>query len=170
MNLESVLPARHVKRFHTSTFIGQQTVADHSWGVAVIALHLCQGLSAEETFMVVRAALLHDVTERWTGDMPGDFKAQNPQMKQEYTLEEGKLEVSAGISDVLDLAPGRMAIVAMADKLDLMHTIVDQQKLGNRSLGYIFNNASIMLTHVLNRYPNPWAAEMQQTLRKQHGL
>lgn len=63
-----------VKRWHNCPIIGEQNVADHSWGTAQILLYLWPD-SRKET---VYAALDHDVLELITGDMPHTTKTLFP--------------------------------------------------------------------------------------------
>jgi hypothetical protein len=53
-----------------------QSVAEHSYNVAVIAEKLCRviGLGDAETGMAVREALFHDKYEVYTGDIPSPAK------------------------------------------------------------------------------------------------
>lgn len=59
-----------VTRWHTSRAFGQQTNADHSWGVAMIITMLWPDASAA----LLKAALMHDLPERMTGDVPSHAK------------------------------------------------------------------------------------------------
>ena len=61
-----------VKRWHTVTTIQQQTVAEHSWGVAMI----CRKLWPEDK-VLMEAALCHDLGEGLTGDVPWPVKQAN---------------------------------------------------------------------------------------------
>ena len=65
-----VLEGGEVKRYHTMPTIGEQTVANHSWGVAVILSWLKPDISPK----ALLKALTHDVAEKQTGDMPAPTK------------------------------------------------------------------------------------------------
>lgn len=58
-----------VKRYHTYATVPAQTVAAHSWRVAVIAAHLWPDRPG-----LPLAALYHDVAEGLTGDVPAPAK------------------------------------------------------------------------------------------------
>lgn len=65
-----------IKRWHTH-FGLKQTVADHSWGVATIISLMHPNPSAN----LLKAALLHDAGEFFTGDVPSPAKQANPELK-----------------------------------------------------------------------------------------
>ena len=61
-NLIDILSGGEVKRYHTMKTIGEQTVANHSWGVAVILNWLKPDISK----VALLKALSHDVAEKRT--------------------------------------------------------------------------------------------------------
>jgi hypothetical protein len=61
--------AGKVRRWHTHATL-QQTVADHSHGVALLLMKLCP----EPTPNMIKYALLHDMGEWKSGDMPSSAK------------------------------------------------------------------------------------------------
>ena len=80
LTLYDYLRAGHVKRWHIVNTTATQTIAEHSFLVAIIALHLFQKLvgtnaSTESAFKLVIAALFHDCGEVRTGDIPTPGKA-----------------------------------------------------------------------------------------------
>lgn len=70
-----------------------QTVAEHSWRVAVIMLHIWPDTNKDQ----IRAALYHDVAERITGDSPGPFKRRYPSI---YLILK---EIEDEVNDYLEL-------------------------------------------------------------------
>jgi 5'-deoxynucleotidase YfbR-like HD superfamily hydrolase len=71
--LEKVLHTRSggaVQRAHTIRHIGQYSVAEHSWGVAMLLWHLFPKAAGRLVF----SALTHDVPETLTGDVPSTAK------------------------------------------------------------------------------------------------
>lgn len=66
--------AGRTKRYHTRDTHNIQTVAEHSWGVAMILLHVFPQATPE----MVLIALAHDLPEADTGDLPAPFKWANP--------------------------------------------------------------------------------------------
>lgn len=59
------------ERMHTKPKLRRQTVAEHSWGVAVLAAEMFPDAFSGEMLL---ACLYHDVPERWVGDSPHPAK------------------------------------------------------------------------------------------------
>lgn len=80
MTLAEQLRASHVKRWHIVQTAREQTVAEHSFNVAVIAGSLAAGmrwgglLVAQNKLSLLNWALTHDMIESITGDVPTPFK------------------------------------------------------------------------------------------------
>jgi 5'-deoxynucleotidase YfbR-like HD superfamily hydrolase len=83
--LEFFQAGSEVKRYHTVTTIQQETVGHHSHGVAMILMILmddnCPGYLLAE-------ALLHDLAEHQTGDIPSPAKIKYGIGEQVSDLEE----------------------------------------------------------------------------------
>ena len=75
-----------VRRWHTHHDL-TQTNADHSWGVAMVLLHIHPNPSMQ----LIKAALEHDCGEYLTGDTPGYAKIASQVLKEELD----RLEVAA---------------------------------------------------------------------------
>jgi len=70
-----------IKRYHATPLHQNETVAEHSFYVAIIARALC-GLLEEKrvkinTLEVVEKALIHDIEEMFSGDIIQPFKYAN---------------------------------------------------------------------------------------------
>jgi hypothetical protein len=122
-----------VKRYHTVPTVGEQTVAAHSWGVAVILIRILPFCSKN----LLIAALFHDVAEKWTGDIPADAKWREPEVsallkRVERDVEE-TLNISIGISDEEEL------ILSGCDRLELLWFCVEQARLGNQNMYVVFS-------------------------------
>lgn len=74
--LPVILRLSHVPRWVIVPTLKTQTVADHSWRVAVISVELAQLLRAGRSFQLEAAAVavFHDVDECLTGDVPASTK------------------------------------------------------------------------------------------------
>lgn len=68
-----------VKRWHTWPHVREQTVADHTWQVTRVLLAIWP-LAPRELLVY---AMVHDVGEIGTGDMPFPIKRDNPVLKKE---------------------------------------------------------------------------------------
>ena len=73
MDIDSLLLAGDTRRWHTVPGL-DQTVAEHSWGVAMCIAAKYPNASAE----LLRAALLHDIHEIDFGDVPSPVKQRCP--------------------------------------------------------------------------------------------
>jgi 5'-deoxynucleotidase YfbR-like HD superfamily hydrolase len=81
----TLLEAGEVERFHAVPSIPAQTVAAHSWGVAIIAMQIYGQETAVALRPLMEACLLHDTGELITGDIPftakrGVFADIRPQL------------------------------------------------------------------------------------------
>lgn len=71
VSVPQILSMQDVRRWHTQKVMRDQSVAEHSATVALLALHLAPiGLPAEWKFQILHLALLHDAHESVYGDMP----------------------------------------------------------------------------------------------------
>lgn len=76
--IQYTLEAGRVARYHATPSVSTQSVAAHSWGVAVLLLHIFPDCSKG----LLKEALLHDTEEYWTGDIPYHFKRDCPEAKE----------------------------------------------------------------------------------------
>jgi hypothetical protein len=133
--LEAVLELRKggvTQRCHTVPTVGvHQTVAAHSWGVAILVMQLNPSASKE----LLLAALTHDIAENWTGDIPAHAKWRWPALKAvSYGAEE---EVNRRLGINVQLTPQEQAWLDGCDLLELALHSYDQLMLGNRNFAVI---------------------------------
>jgi 5'-deoxynucleotidase YfbR-like HD superfamily hydrolase len=81
IGLQDLLRASHVKRWHIVQTAREQTLAEHNYAVATLALALYNDVVGDdltaaprEIAMLVVAALFHDAPEVRTGDIPTPAK------------------------------------------------------------------------------------------------
>lgn len=117
--VEAVQRMAHVTRWHMVSTTRQQTLAEHSCNVGMLAM-LCArrapGMFFGDPMHVSAAALVHDVGEVFTGDIPTPTKRLNPEFQDmidslelAYTPIEFQVMVSKGLQwliKVCDLADG----------------------------------------------------------------
>jgi len=98
MNLKESLKLSYVPRWCIVPMIRQQTVADHSWRVAMIAVDLATrlGLAVEQVNIIALIAIGHDLDEVTTGDIPSPLK-ETPNMAVVQTSLPKKLSVGGTI-------------------------------------------------------------------------
>ncbi|MBO0725520.1 MAG: HD family hydrolase [Blastocatellia bacterium] len=133
-----------------------ESVAAHSFGVAVIAMLLADRARARGVEVnverLLRMALLHDLTETRTGDLPSTIKryfgkaaiktADEAIAKEIFTelgdLKESYLEL---FQDYEHRASVESRLVKAADKLDLLVQSREYEKGGARSLQEFWDTA-----------------------------
>ncbi len=130
-NLDLIRFGGSVKRYHTATTIGAQSVAEHSFRVACI----CYLLDPECSKQQLLHALVHDLAEQVTGDIPA------PAKRLLRTEELGRLEAKVTNSLLsTKLLPYQEKILKYADYLEGMLYCVEQRALGNRTMEQVFSN------------------------------
>jgi 5'-deoxynucleotidase len=120
-----------VKRWHIINTVRPQTVAEHSFMVALIALELTKKLtvtgsffdSPREQFQFLCAALFHDMPETVYGDLPTPGKAvmreftENPYMFDELDM---RIMPNVPYAEGL-LSPSLGWIIRVADLMEAYH-------------------------------------------------
>lgn len=122
LSLESVFIAGGVSRFHLYPF--RQSVAAHSWGVAMILYRTVKNPSPE----LIKAALAHDLGEIVTGDIPAPAKWRNPELK--HVMEDMEEKAIAAMGLETDLSSDELYRLKNADMLEGMRFCVRQMECG----------------------------------------
>ena len=120
-----------VRRFHSETFIGECTVYHHSASVAAILIATVPNASSE----LLQAAILHDMEEGTTGDIPAPVKWQLGGLSD--------LETSVREHYQMEMPPltdEEKRLLKAADYLDGVWTCLDQRLMGNRMIDNVFSN------------------------------
>jgi 5'-deoxynucleotidase YfbR-like HD superfamily hydrolase len=132
--------AGYTKRFHTVQIIGEQTVAEHSYHVAMLCVRLSYGSPSSDLLM---AALYHDLAETVTGDIPAPAKWRYPGLKNELLKIESEFEDEYFLNS--DLTNNEILILKHADGLELASFCIDQIMLGNKNMIIIYHNITQFL-------------------------
>jgi putative hydrolase of HD superfamily len=157
-----------------------ESVADHSFGLAFIAMMLADRATTRgipvNVERVLRMALLHDITEARTGDLPATIKRYFDSQTLKDTDAKIAEEMLSGAGykydEIWHEYEGRTSvearIVKAADKLDLLMQALEYEKGGARSLGEFLENsetdfASLKLDDLLNDL-------VKQLKESRHGL
>jgi HD domain len=143
VNLTALLASGSVKRFHATPGIPAQTVAEHSWRVALLARHLWGEPTAREWLLY----LTHDCGEAWTGDVPAPFKWDYPIAAKLLNLAELEARESFGVQ-VVDVTPGEHLRLKIADGFELLLTALERRREGNQFADPVFYR---MAVHLLDR-------------------
>lgn len=112
-----------------------ESLADHSFGVALVALALArmENLGEKDEAALVRRALLHDLHEARVGDLS---KLQRQYVKADYARAEKELLEGTHLEPEIALLSGeRLRTLAHdADKLDMLFQAIDNGNAGNRGM------------------------------------
>lgn len=125
----------NVKRFHTTHRTQEETVGHHSANVCAILLRLVPDCSRE---MLV-AALMHDIPESYTGDVPAPFKWDHPDIAK--GLKEGELAyISANEIPHPHLTEFEKDMLKVADMVDLVLSSLEEMGRGNQYARELVSN------------------------------
>lgn len=116
-----------MRRWHTEPTIGDQSVADHSWGVVMLVGWLTNW---RRPYLLIHAAT-HDIGEHATGDVPAQVKWASPEITkvvEELELREHRrLSLPAFVFDTDDAL-----VIKLADTLDAMHYCLEAMRRGEK--------------------------------------
>lgn len=116
-----------VTRYHTCPLLVTETVGHHSANVAAMCNVLEENKASRRLLM---AALMHDLPEQLTGDVPYPFKAGYPEVRT--LMEEAEDHFYMGNGLVFpELTYDERQILRAADMLDVLLTTFDEVKRGN---------------------------------------
>lgn len=151
--LSNLLRAGKVQRYHACE-IAPQSLAAHQWGVAAIILWLYD--PHMPGVALLRAALLHDVPELFTGDLPRPVKVANKVLNDELERIEQDIWGSTTFNDdkldpLVRLTDRERDELGFADLMELVYYCVGQ----HRTCGNL--DAASMARRVLDRMlPTPF--------------
>jgi 5'-deoxynucleotidase YfbR-like HD superfamily hydrolase len=125
----------------------EDTVAQHSFGVAWFCYLLSNGLPSANLLM---AALSHDLAEQDTGDIPAPAKRALG-IKQQFDTYEDTIMGNAGFHKFA-LTPGEVRTVKMADCMDGAMRCIMELKMGNH---FMYPVLSRFVNYIEELSPTP---------------
>lgn len=159
--LEGWMAARVVRK-HTLPHLREENIAEHTWGV----LHILLSIYPNVPTIVIKGALYHDMGEHKSGDIPGDFKADNPEIRdhtERYELAAAKLVVPEEMHNALELLPSELCLVKLCDKLEFAFSCYHEWMLGNR---YSVAPMERTLEMAKKAIPNDVFVELPESVRQ----
>jgi 5'-deoxynucleotidase YfbR-like HD superfamily hydrolase len=126
MNISQLYPTGRVKRFHT-TDLAPQTIASHSWAVALIVATIYPKNIAVPAKLLL-AALTHDCAEHVTGDIHSPAMKLCPELGMVLAGMERKYNTEAGIE--YELTDRERHILKWADVLECALYAEHQENMG----------------------------------------
>jgi 5'-deoxynucleotidase YfbR-like HD superfamily hydrolase len=146
--------ARNVFRYNGTDTIKRESVAEHSYGVAVIAGVLTKKILSQGKFsineaLVYEMALFHDYEELYAGDIPAPFKINNPAFADKYDMACQSYLVNLSLQSddearhfmnipYMDSIERR--IVKIADILQLISYCYTELRMGNSLIKDVLKN------------------------------
>lgn len=124
-----------VERAHTHAHIGSYTVGQHSFDLACILIAL---KPEPPSAALLRAALTHDVPERWIGDSPAWAKWASPNLRKCLDELERRVVAALGIGERLTKLESKW--LRAADRLELWIWAHEQVRMGNLGADQILDN------------------------------
>lgn len=137
-----------VPRWSIVQTIQKQSVAEHSFRVALIAPRLLELLGGKTDLATValltKAALLHDQFEAFTGDIPSPAKTPLGVVK-------GQAERHFGpyASEQISLGTLEEKALKGADLIEAIYFLYEDERLGNMSLQWIVDDLSNRLLELI---------------------
>lgn len=134
--LRMIPRSARVARYHSEPVLRLQSVGEHTYGVIWLILVMHHGAIPSKELMA--AALMHDMHEYVTGDVPAPTKRQ-PGVKAIFDAMESAVETAVGVV-FPDLTPEEEWMLKMADSLEGLSFCAFELRQGNREIFACFRN------------------------------
>jgi 5'-deoxynucleotidase YfbR-like HD superfamily hydrolase len=131
--IDFIVAGSEVVRYHTVTTLQRETVGHHSHGVACLVLLL----EPEPTADLLKAALVHDLAEQATGDIPSPAKREYGIGEQVDELERRLINESGLKFPFLTAQDKR--VLKLADIAHGALFCVREMSLGNRRMRTVYD-------------------------------
>ena len=131
--LNFILAGSEVKRYHTVTTLMTETVGHHSHGVAMLILLMNPDASAD----VISFALMHDLAECETGDIPSPAKKRFG-INEQISIDEKKIMLSHGLK-LPYLSREERRLLKLADIAQGALFCLREMELGNSKIRLVFD-------------------------------
>lgn len=165
-HLIELMSVGDVGRYHTLSdrLLRPQTTGQHAYNVALILMWMC-GDSLSPALL--KAGLLHDAGERWTGDMPGNVKAEmglTETMDHAEALELSmKTELAMPALNEMDAR-----LLRVADALEGCVYCRRELDMGNRLIIPVLRNYTKFLDRAIGAVANELPREVHDALLYAH--
>jgi len=178
----STIRAAHIHRYSSIPILLKESVAEHSFYVALYAQILSDYLRLgwDDRRLAIESALLHDIEESLTGDFLRSFKKSNPTLEYEIkkAAEQCAFKVISEAFNHADAPPtffwkgakvqspsGR--IVQIADFLSVVSYLCKEAALGNK---YAMAMMETELMQYLSLFRNAGFTDFQDILDEVEGI
>lgn len=154
--------AAAVTRWHTMRTQRTQTLAEHSFGVAQLALYIYPQSSAA----LLSACLWHDLAEYTTGDMPAQVKWRSEAIKNALERLEGEYNREHNL--VTSLTKKEKHILKWCDSMELILWCHEELELGNRHPDLMRAIDSVLRLLSESGHPTATAERMYDDISKRY--
>lgn len=165
--------AGNVTRYHTKTMLKGDRNSSHSYNTALLAYHIASELNTTTVHQeadpnkCMLYMLLHDVPEYIFGDIPGDIKARSKEINQAFNELETKwfketLPVIFQVDDENGVCLNKTEenICKFSDKFESLQTILEEMRLGNYSLKFMFASLLLHIDRTIGYKPTDAGKEL----------
>lgn len=125
-----------VNRMHTMPQLVRENVAEHTWGVLMLALRFFPMCRKE----FLEALILHDAGEIATGDIPAHIKWSTPELEEICKEKESRHVEEMGYRYPL-LTDAENYLMTVFDKLDFCVSCLHEMRMGNLNAARYFNRS-----------------------------
>ena len=126
--------SNNVVRYHTIKTVAAESVGHHSANVAILCILLAERKPSVQLLM---AALLHDMHEQFTGDIPAQAKWESAELSSALASLEKKFD--AYFIQYPTLSSEESRILKQADMLDLCFKSLEEINMGNKAFQTILS-------------------------------
>ena len=140
-----------VKRFHTEERVREETVGHHTANLCMILLRLDPHCSRD----LLVLALMHDLPEGQTGDIPATAKWRWPDIKESVSVAERDVYKDMNLMPPL-VHQAELEMLKLADMTDLVMSSYEDYNRGNI---YAMNVVSNGIEYILNMQAPQWAKD-----------
>lgn len=121
--------AANVRRSHTLRQLQPYTLAQHSFGLLLILSAIYEKIDASMPYAIVRAAMYHDLSEKFTGDMPATAKWHDEGLKNELSRVSTAYEIENDLRGYLPSSHARL--LSWCDLFEFACNQMEELRLGN---------------------------------------
>jgi 5'-deoxynucleotidase YfbR-like HD superfamily hydrolase len=144
-----------VKRYHTVDILVGETVGHHSANVAILCVLISENPPSPALLL---AALTHDLSEQYTGDIPATAKWESKELKQ--ALDRMEHRYNSRWFDA-PISPEEKIVLKQADMLDLCFKSLEEVRMGNREFHPILRRG---LAWLESNYPLPAVKQLMKEI------
>jgi 5'-deoxynucleotidase YfbR-like HD superfamily hydrolase len=155
LNVKSAIlrEASRVERSHTMPHHGSYTNGQHSYDMAMLLMLLYPTHSHN----LMKAVLVHDIPERYMGDMPGPAKESDGELGKRIAIIETRVARSLGIE--FELTNEERIWLKALDRTELLLWAKEQVAMGNQNAQTVIGRLASWFGR--NRIPTPVAEFIQ---------